>query len=85
MIFSGVEGLRDPFIFRQGSTYYMYGTGHHDHKRPDWENTAWSCYVNTSGRLDGQWTETEELVYENPDGATKNRWAPEVHEYQGAY
>ena len=85
MIISGVEGLRDPFVVRQGETYYLYGTGNRDHGRPDWENTAWSCYVNRSGRLDGLWTETEELVYENPDGATKNRWAPEVHEYKGAY
>ena len=85
MIFSGVEGLRDPFVVRQGETYYLYGTGNHDYGRSDWEDTAWACYVNHSGRLDGKWEKTKELVYENPEGATKNRWAQEVHEYQGAY
>ena len=85
MIISGVEGVRDPFVLRRGSSCYLYGTGVFDYKREDWENTAWICYVNHSGKLDGPWEKTKELVYENPHGATKNRWAPEVHEYQGAY
>ena len=85
MIISGVEGLRDPFVLRADGSYYLYGTGVFDHKREDWENTAWVCYVNRSKRLDGPWEETAALVYENPIGATKNRWAPEVHEYHGAY
>lgn len=85
MIFSGVEGLRDPFFVRKEDTFYLYGTGNRDHGRPDWENTSWECYVNKSGKLDGAWEQTKKLVYENPEGATQNRWAPEVHEYKGAY
>lgn len=85
MIISGVEGLRDPFVLRKGSSYYLYGTGEYDHQRKDWENTAWVCYTNHSGKLDGPWKKTDSLVYENPAGATKNRWAPEVHLYQDNY
>lgn len=85
MILSGVEGVRDPFVLRDGTHYYLYGTGVYDYKREDWENTAWICYVNKSGRLDGPWKQTETIVFENPDGATKNRWAPEVHKYRDAY
>ena len=63
MIFSGVENLRDPFVVRQGKMYYLYGTGIHDCKQP-WEDTVWTCYVNESGKLDGQWKMTENSVYE---------------------
>ncbi len=84
MIFSGVENLRDPFVVRQGKTYYLYGTGIHDCKQP-WEDTDWTCYVNESGKLDGQWKMTENSVYEIPEGAVKNFWAPEVHEYKGSF
>ena len=84
MIFSGVENLRDPFVVRQGKMYYLYGTGIHDCKQP-WEDTVWTCYVNESGKLDGQWKMTENSVYEIPEGAVKNFWAPEVHEYKGSF
>ena len=85
MIFSGVEELRDPFFVRKGDTFYLYGTGYDDHSRGNWEDTVWACYVNKIGKLDGKWEKTQEPVYVKPEGAVKNFWAPEVHEYKGAY
>ena len=74
MIISGVEGVRDPFVLRKGSNYYLYGTGVYDYKREDWENTAWICYVNESGRLDGPWKQTEQIgiCKTIPTGQTPN-------------
>lgn len=79
MIISGIECLRDPFLVMHDGVYYVYGTGVTNR---DWDNTVWACYVNESGRLDGEWKMTENLVYENPENAEKNRWAPEVHKYK---
>lgn len=63
--------LRDPNVLVKDGTYYMYGTG-------------WRGYKNTSGNLNGEWTELPNLVTvpEDVDGC---QWAPEVHEYKGAY
>lgn len=82
MIVSSVEGLRDPFVLVEGNTYYLYGTG--VSQNADWDNTAWACYVNESGRLDGEWKPAR-MTYHLPPDAQKNFWAPEVHRYNGAY
>lgn len=82
MIVSSVKGLRDPFVLVEGDTYYLYGTG--VAQAADWDNTAWVCYVNDSGRLDGEWRPVP-LPYHLPPDAQKNFWAPEVHRYNGAY
>ena len=84
MIISGLEGVRDPFVLRKGNSYYLYGTGLLE-GNGNWGNTQWACYTNHSGRLDGCWVKTSAPVYEKPSGASKNLWAPEVHEYQGFY
>ena len=82
MIITNVEGLRDPFILQDRGIYYLYGTGVTEQ---DWDNTLWACYVNDSGRLDGQWKRTEAPVYVRPADAQKQLWAPEVHRYHGQY
>ncbi len=75
MIKTNVEYFRDPFVLIDDGVYYAYGTG----------ITTWDCYKNTSGRLDGEWKKTNELVYVEPQYAVKDRWAPEVHKYKGNY
>ncbi len=82
MIVSNVEGLRDPFVLFEQGVYYLYGTGVVNN---DWDNTVWDCYVNESGSLKGEWKKTEHLVYQKPDDAQKQLWAPEVHKYNGMY
>lgn len=81
MIKTNIEYLRDPFIVLAGGVYYAYGTGV---ENDDWDNTVWTCYKNTTGQLDGEWVKVG-AVAEMPKWATKNRWAPEVHFYKGAY
>jgi len=83
MIFTGIEGLRDPFLVEENGVYYMYGTGIFN---GNWDDTVWACYVNDSGRLDsGEWKLTDHPIYELPKNAAKNRWAPEVHKYEGNF
>ena len=81
MIKTNIEFLRDPFAIERDGIYYVYGTGVDN---DDWDNTVWTCYKNTSGRLDGEWVKVG-AVAEMPEWATKNRWAPEVHLYNGEY
>ncbi len=82
MIITNVEGLRDPFMLLDNGVYYLYGTGVN---HTDWNGTVWDCYVNDSGSLSGEWKRTEKLVYEIPQNAEKQFWAPEVHKYNGSY
>lgn len=81
MIKTDVFGLRDPFILADNGVYYLYGTvidGNWD------SGTSYGCYKNESGRLDGEWVKLPPVAV-MPCHATKNRWAPEVHKYNGAY
>lgn len=71
MITSNIKQLRDPFILREGSTYYAYGTN-------------WVCYENTDGRLDGDWKPLGQVAVD-PENIKDQRWAPEVHRYGDAY
>ncbi len=70
-ITSDIPRLRDPFILRVGGTYYAYGTG-------------WVYYKCESGDLRGPWVGPTPCV-EKPDEADDQFWAPEVHEYRGAF
>lgn len=82
MIETNIEHLRDPFVLVDDKAYYVYGTGVFNN---DWENTCWACYKNDSGKLNGEWIMTNELVYVRPQNAEKKLWAPEVHKYNGFY
>lgn len=82
MIVTNIEQLRDPFVLVDNGIYYIYGTGVNGE---DWDNTKWVCYKNISGRLDGEWKKVEKEIAVLPDGAIKNRWAPEVYKYNGVY
>ena len=83
MIITNINQLRDPFLLMANGAYYMYGTGVGPGN--DWDNTNWICFKNDSGRLDGDWRRIEGDICVAPEFATKNRWAPEVHEYKGNY
>ncbi len=76
-----VGSMRDPFILVEDDAYYMYGSGPSEN---DDKDTVWTCYKNTSGRLDGEWLKVDGFV-QFPEDAVKNRWAPEVHKYKGKY
>lgn len=81
MIKTNIEFLRDPFCLERDGVYYVYGTGV---ENGDWGNTVWTCYKNTSGKLDGEWIKVG-AVAQMPEWATKNHWAPEVYLYKGEY
>ena len=82
MIFTNIEGLRDPYMLLDNGTYYLYGT---DVKARDWDNTTWGCYFNNSGSLTGPWQKVEDPIYVRPPHAQKQFWSPEVHKYKDAY
>ncbi len=70
-IVSSISGLRDPFVLPEDGVYYVYGTG-------------WSCYKNTSGKLDGEWEKLDRVVH-TPPNASGDYWAPEVYKYNGEF
>ncbi len=69
----GIDRLRDPSVLVVDGTYYAYGTG-------------WECYKNTLTRTElyDTWTQVPNIVVE-PGDVAGDRWAPEVHLYNGAY
>ncbi len=71
LVESGIRQLRDPCIVYDNGVYYAYGTG-------------WVCYKNESGSLDGKW-EGPISVVQDPANCEGDRWAPEVHKYNGAF
>ncbi len=73
IIETNVTKLRDPYIVVVDGVYYAYGTG-------------WQCYVNRSGRLDGEWVKSEvSPTVVVPEDFVKQNWAPEVHVVNGKY
>lgn len=71
VIVSKIPQLRDPCILEENGVYYAYGTG-------------WVYYKNTSGYLDGDWSGPYDAC-EVPADCAGDKWAPEVHKYNGAY
>ncbi len=73
MITSTINKLRDPCILVEDGVYYAYGTG-------------WHCFKNTSGSLEGSWTDLGAVAsVANKDTDGGDHWAPEVHKYNGSY
>ncbi|MBR7033938.1 MAG: S-layer homology domain-containing protein [Clostridia bacterium] len=68
---SDIPQLRDPFVLEEDGVYYVYGTG-------------WRMYKNTSGDLAGPWEGPYDVV-EVPADCKGDKWAPEVHKYNGKY
>lgn len=77
--------IRDPYVLVHDGKYYMYGTRSHlTWKKPE-DPSALGFDVYVSDDLEN-WSEPVE-VFKRPDDfwSTLNFWAPEVHEYQGAF
>ena len=74
--------IRDPFILREGETYYLYGSTDKDIWRSI--GTGFDVY-RTSGDLEA--FEGPFPVFRPPEGffAEKNFWAPEVYRYEEGY
>jgi len=73
IIETSVTKLRDPYIVVADGIYYAYGTG-------------WQCYVNKSGKLDGEWVKSSvSPTVVVPEDFEKQNWAPEVHVVDGKY
>jgi len=77
--------IRDPYVLVHEGKYYMYGTRSHlTWKKPeDLSSQGFDVYV--SDDLEN-FSEPIE-VFKRPDDfwSDRNFWAPEVHEYQGAF
>lgn len=80
MIKTGIRSFRDPFVLVTDGAYYLYGTD----VLHGWDDCTWGCYKNC-GELSGKWEKVPSPIYEKPEHALKNCWAPEVHAYNGAY
>lgn len=65
------RNTRDPFVYVEDGVYYMYCTG-------------WRVYKNTSGSINGEWSQIENAVVK-PDDYKKCNWAPEMYKYNGSY
>ena len=70
IIETNIDKLRDPFVLLENDTYYMYGTD-------------WVCY-KSNGDLE-HWTKSEKELVVTPSEYDGNKWAPEVHKYNGKY
>jgi len=73
-------GIRDPFILPYEGKYYMFGTDN----RTAWHGVSgFPCYISE----DLENWEGPIVAFERPEGfwANDNFWAPEVHEYKGAF
>ena len=70
MIETNIKELRDPFVLVENGVYYMYGTG-------------WVCYKSDKDLA--HWIKSEKELVVIPDEYETNKWAPEVHKYNGSY
>ena len=77
--------IRDPYVLVHDGRYYMYGTRSHlTWKKPDdLSSLGFDVYISDDLT---NWSEPIE-IFKRPDDfwSTLNFWAPEVHEYQGAF
>lgn len=73
--------IRDPFVLPYNGKYYMYGTRGSE----CWTDEAFGLDVYVSEDLEN-WNGPKEIFRRGTDfWATKNYWAPEVYEYNGAF
>ena len=75
IIKSNVESLRDPFVLVENEKYYMYGGSEYEGE--------WIAY-KSEGDLT-RWEKIDHKIVEEPPNLLKNRWAPEVHKYNGRF
>lgn len=72
--------IRDPFILKEGDTYYLYGTRAKDFGQ--WVG-GFDVYISTDLE---NWSEPVECFNSEQNGLNRCvNWAPEVHKYNGAF
>ena len=72
--------IRDPFVVVKDGKYYMYGTRV---KHFDYETEGFDVYVSEDME---NWSDPIECFNSEAYGMDRGvHWAPEVHEYKGAY
>jgi len=74
--------IRDPFIFAEDGTYYMYGTRGAECWQP---GSGTGLDVYTSADLENWETHASCLVCEPSMLGRLRFWAPEVHKFEGKY
>lgn len=79
MQFSDIN-IRDPFVLREGNTYYMYGTRARNFGR---KTHGFDVYVSENLK---DWSEPRECFNSRKFGLDREaNWAPEVHKYKDAF
>lgn len=73
--------IRDPFVYRKGNAYYMYGTT--DANCWNGKGAGFTAYLSFDLN---EWTRIGN-VFDKPHTfwGTHNFWAPELHAYMGKY
>jgi GH43 family beta-xylosidase len=72
--------IRDPFVLKEGDTYYLYGT-----RAKDFGKSVGGFDVYTSKDL-VEFSEPIECFNSQKAGLNRDvNWAPEVHKYKGKY
>lgn len=72
--------IRDPFVLREGDTYYLYGT-----RACNFGKKTAGFDVYTSSDLD-EWSEPVQCFNSKKHNMNREvNWAPEVHKYNGKY
>ncbi|MCQ2753026.1 MAG: family 43 glycosylhydrolase [Bacilli bacterium] len=70
--------IRDPFIYRDGTDYYMYGTS------GSFDGDEWRVYGAKDTFKTG-WELISHNIVEETDDIDTKRWAPEMHKYGDNY
>lgn len=71
--------IRDPFILVKDGKYYLYGSG----RRNGSSKCGFDVVISTDLE---NWSEPKTIFEANPTfWATRDYWAPEVHEYKGKF
>lgn len=72
--------IRDPFILKEGDTYYLYGT-----RAQDFGKNVGGFDVYQSKDLK-EWSQPLECFNSTENGFNREvNWAPEVHKYKGSF
>ncbi len=72
------SAARDPFLFYDNGTYYIYTTTGNNSK-------PWRMWKNTQGLNSDTWEGPFYDIFELPADFNGHAWAPEVHKYNGSY
>lgn len=79
MLLSDIN-IRDPYVLKEGDTYYLYGTRARDFGKG---TNGFDVYLSADLET---WSEPKECFNSEKYGFNREvNWAPEVHKYKGIY